>query len=46
MKTLEKQYVEILAPLRDGFPKLLEKHVQKLTGRQSTPIYLVPDPVN
>ncbi|XP_078438444.1 portal protein [Wolffia australiana] len=43
MKTLEKQCAEILAPLRDGFPKLLEKHVQKLTGRQSNPIYQVPD---
>ncbi|CAA6670133.1 unnamed protein product [Spirodela intermedia] len=43
MKTLEKQYAEILAPLRESFPKLLEKHVQKLTGRQSAAIYFVPD---
>ncbi|MQL78322.1 hypothetical protein Taro_010762, partial [Colocasia esculenta] len=43
MKTLEKQYTDVLAPLRESIPQLLEKHVQKFTRRQSTSIYLVPD---
>ncbi|CAL9112687.1 unnamed protein product [Musa textilis] len=41
-KTLEKQYNEILVPLRDGIPKILEKQVQKLTRRQPTSPYVVP----
>ncbi|XP_064983526.1 uncharacterized protein LOC135583407 isoform X9 [Musa acuminata AAA Group] len=41
-KALEKQYSEILVPLRDGIPKILEKQVQKLTRRQPTSPYVVP----
>ncbi|XP_064998843.1 uncharacterized protein LOC103978189 isoform X10 [Musa acuminata AAA Group] len=41
-KALEKQYREILVPLRDGIPKILEKQVQKLTRRQPTSPYVVP----
>ncbi|KAG1326740.1 hypothetical protein COCNU_01G006740 [Cocos nucifera] len=42
MKTLEKQYNDVLMPLKDGIPKILEKQVQKLTRRHSTAVYLVP----
>ncbi|WOK98149.1 hypothetical protein Cni_G06859 [Canna indica] len=42
-KSLEKQHNEILIPLRDGIPKILEKQVQKLTRRQSASLYVVPD---
>uniref|UniRef100_K3YPK3 Uncharacterized protein n=1 Tax=Setaria italica TaxID=4555 RepID=K3YPK3_SETIT len=42
MKTLEKQYMETLMPLRDGIPKYLEKQVQRLTRRQSIAPYVVP----
>ncbi|RRT75871.1 hypothetical protein B296_00002812 [Ensete ventricosum] len=45
-KALEKQYNEILVPLRDGIPKILEKQVQKLTRRQSTSPYVVPSQVS
>ncbi|KAH0450822.1 hypothetical protein IEQ34_021514 [Dendrobium chrysotoxum] len=43
IKALEKQYSDILLPLKDGVPKKIEKHVQKLTGRQSTVVYTVPN---
>uniref|UniRef100_A0ACD5YPI2 Uncharacterized protein n=1 Tax=Avena sativa TaxID=4498 RepID=A0ACD5YPI2_AVESA len=43
MKALEKQYMEALMPLRDGIPKILEKHVQRLTRRQSIAPYAVPN---
>ncbi|KAM0896333.1 hypothetical protein ACQ4PT_023262 [Festuca glaucescens] len=43
MKALEKQYMETLMPLRDGIPKILEKHVQRLTRRQSIAPYAVPN---
>ncbi|KAE8812592.1 hypothetical protein D1007_10280 [Hordeum vulgare] len=43
MKALEKQYMETLMPLRDGIPKILEKHVQRLTRRQSVAPYVVPN---
>ncbi|XP_043698706.1 uncharacterized protein LOC122649572 isoform X2 [Telopea speciosissima] len=42
MKALEKQYSEILMPLKDSIPKKLGMHVQKLTRRQSTTLYSVP----
>lgn len=45
MKALEKQYMETLMPLRDGIPKILEKHVQRLTRRQSVAPYVVPNQV-
>jgi hypothetical protein len=45
MKALEKQYMETLMPLRDGIPKILEKHVQRLTRRQSIAPYSVPNQV-
>ncbi|KAM0932315.1 hypothetical protein DsansV1_C46g0241501 [Dioscorea sansibarensis] len=43
MKAIEKQYNDILIPLRDGIPKMLEKQVQKFTRRQSTQVYVVPN---
>lgn len=46
MKTLEKQYMETLMPLRDGIPKYLEKQVQRLTRRQSIAPYVVPTQVD
>ncbi|XP_020266382.1 uncharacterized protein LOC109841860 [Asparagus officinalis] len=44
MKALEKQYSDILLPLRDGIPKMIEKQVQKFTRKQSciSP-YVVPN---
>jgi hypothetical protein len=45
MKSLEKQYMDTLMPLRDGIPKILEKHVQRLTRRQSIAPYAVPNQV-
>lgn len=45
MKTLEKQYNDVLLPLKDGIPKILEKQVQKLTRRHSTAVYLIPSQV-
>ncbi|KAJ4980949.1 hypothetical protein NE237_031786 [Protea cynaroides] len=42
MKALEKQYSEILMPLKDSIPKKLGMQVQKLTRRQSTALYSVP----
>ncbi|KAM7277122.1 hypothetical protein ACFE04_018988 [Oxalis oulophora] len=41
IKALEKQYNNILTPLKDSIPKRLNMHVQKLTRRQSTTPYSV-----
>lgn len=46
VKALEKQYNDILTPLKDSIPKRLNMHVQKLTRRQSTALYLVPNQVS
>ncbi|XP_066318117.1 uncharacterized protein [Miscanthus floridulus] len=43
MKALEKQYMEILMPLRDGIPEKIEKRVQRLTRRRSIAPYVVPN---
>ncbi|KAF6141488.1 hypothetical protein GIB67_000869 [Kingdonia uniflora] len=43
IKALEKQYSDILTPLKDNIPKKLGFHVQKLTRRQSTTLYFVPN---
>ncbi|XP_022943284.1 uncharacterized protein LOC111448102 [Cucurbita moschata] len=43
LKALEKQYNDILTPLKDTIPKRLNMHVQKLTRRQSMAIYSVPN---
>ncbi|GAV68420.1 hypothetical protein CFOL_v3_11923 [Cephalotus follicularis] len=43
IKSLEKQYNDILTPLKDSIPKRLNMHVQKLTRRQSTTLYSVPN---
>ncbi|KAJ8748210.1 hypothetical protein K2173_000618 [Erythroxylum novogranatense] len=42
IKALEKQYNDILTPLKDSIPKRLNMQVQKLTRRQSVAIYSVP----
>ncbi|XWS75937.1 hypothetical protein CRYUN_Cryun01aG0134500 [Craigia yunnanensis] len=42
VKALEKQYNDILTPLKDSIPKRLNMHVQKLTRRQTTALYSVP----
>ncbi|KAB2613417.1 hypothetical protein D8674_035733 [Pyrus ussuriensis x Pyrus communis] len=42
IKALEKQYNDILTPLKDGIQKRLNMQVQKLTRRQSVIIYTVP----
>ncbi|GMJ04019.1 hypothetical protein like AT4G24610 [Hibiscus trionum] len=43
IKSLERQYADVLAPLKDGLaPKIIGKYVQKFT--KGTPvIYVVPD---
>ncbi|KAL4333355.1 hypothetical protein GQ457_07G004150 [Hibiscus cannabinus] len=43
IKALERQYADVLAPLKDGLaPKIIGKYVQKFT--KGTPvIYIVPD---
>lgn len=46
VKALEKQYNDILTPLKDSIPKRLNMHVQKLTRRQSTTLYSVPNQVS
>ncbi|CAK7349180.1 unnamed protein product [Dovyalis caffra] len=43
VKALEKQYNDILTPLKDSIPKRLNMQVQKLTRRQSTSLYSVPN---
>ncbi|KAF6163482.1 hypothetical protein GIB67_029331, partial [Kingdonia uniflora] len=45
IKALEKQYNDILTPLKDSIPKKLGFHVQKLTRRQSTTLYSVPNQI-
>ncbi|CAN8265714.1 unnamed protein product [Cochlearia groenlandica] len=42
VKSLEKQYNDILTPLKDSIPKRLNMHVQKLTRRQTSALYSVP----
>ncbi|GAB2285161.1 hypothetical protein Dimus_019614 [Dionaea muscipula] len=42
LKTLEKQYSDILTPLKDSIPKNLRIQVQKLARRQSIAMYSVP----
>ncbi|EOA14637.1 hypothetical protein CARUB_v10027895mg [Capsella rubella] len=42
VKSLEKQYSDVLIPLKDSIPKRLNMHVQKLTRRQSSVLYSVP----
>ncbi|AED95650.1 portal protein [Arabidopsis thaliana] len=42
VKSLEKQYNDILIPLKDSIPKRLNMHVQKLTRRQSSVLYSLP----
>lgn len=46
IKAMEKQYAEILTPLKDSIPKKLGMHVQKLTRRQSATLYHVPNQVS
>ncbi|XP_025667604.1 uncharacterized protein [Arachis hypogaea] len=43
MKSLEKQYSDILTPLKDSIPKRLHLQVQKLARRQSTTVNLLPN---
>ncbi|KAK7258316.1 hypothetical protein RIF29_23889 [Crotalaria pallida] len=43
MKSLEKQYSDILTPLKDSIPKRLHLQVQKLARRQSATVQLVPN---
>ncbi|XP_063950453.1 uncharacterized protein LOC108219853 isoform X2 [Daucus carota subsp. sativus] len=42
IKALEKQYSDVLTPLKDSIPKRLGIQVQKLTRRQSTTVYALP----
>lgn len=46
IKALEKQYGDILTPLKDTIQKRLNIQVQKLTRRQSVTIYSVPNQVS
>lgn len=46
VKALEKQYNDILTPLKDSIPKRLNLQVQKLARRQSMPVYVVPNQVS
>lgn len=46
IKALERQYNDILTPLKDSIPKRLNMQVQKLTRRQSVTIYSVPSQVS
>lgn len=43
IKALEKQYSDILTPLKDSIPKRLGIKVQKLARRQSTTLYSLPN---
>lgn len=45
IKAMERQYQDILAPLRDSIPKRLGIQVQKLARRQSTAHYSIPTQV-
>ncbi|KAG8386690.1 hypothetical protein BUALT_Bualt03G0175200 [Buddleja alternifolia] len=42
IKALERQYHDILTPLKDSIPKRLGMQVQKLARRQSTTYYSIP----
>ncbi|XP_057812221.1 uncharacterized protein LOC131026371 [Salvia miltiorrhiza] len=42
IKAMERQYHDILTPLRDSIPKRLGMQVQKLARRQSTAHYTIP----
>jgi hypothetical protein len=46
IKALEKQYNDILTPLKDSIQKKLNLQVQKLTRRQSVAMYSVPNQVS
>lgn len=46
IKALERQYNDILTPLKDSIQKKLNLQVQKLTRRQSVAIYSVPNQVS
>lgn len=46
VKSLEKQYNDILTPLKDSIPKRLHLQVQKLARRQSATVQLVPNQVS
>jgi hypothetical protein len=46
VKSLEKQYSDILTPLKDSIPKRLHLQVQKLARRQSASVQLVPNQVS
>ncbi|KAK7299810.1 hypothetical protein RJT34_10638 [Clitoria ternatea] len=43
VKSLEKQYNDILTPLKDSIPKRLHLQVQKLARRQSATVHVVPN---
>ncbi|KAJ1383867.1 hypothetical protein SESBI_43006 [Sesbania bispinosa] len=43
MKSLERQYNDILTPLKDSIPKRFHLQVQKLARRQSATVQLVPN---
>lgn len=45
IKALERQYSDILTPLRDSIPKKIGIQVQKLARRQSTTHYSIPSQV-
>ncbi|XP_073135598.1 uncharacterized protein [Henckelia pumila] len=42
IKAMERQYNDILTPLKDSIPKRLGMQVQKLARRQSTTYYSIP----
>ncbi|XP_051151756.1 uncharacterized protein LOC127265803 [Andrographis paniculata] len=42
IKALERQYHDILTPLKDSIPKKIGMQVQKLARRQSTAYYTIP----
>lgn len=46
VKSLEKQYSDILTPLKDSIPQRLHLQVQKLARRQSATVQLVPSQVS
>lgn len=45
IKALERQYSDVLIPLKDSVPKKLGMQVQKLARRQSTALYSAPPQV-
>ena len=46
VKSLEKQYSDILTPLKDSIQKRLHLQVQKIARRQSATVHLVPNQVS